>query len=140
MGEITDIRNGLEVRLKTISGLEVYDHEPDGIMVTPAASIRFEGWTPNTTFGNATGEYRWVVTIRLAGAIPEEQSQEMDDYRNPTGNKSILAAIDGDATLGGVVDYTVMTPDEEIAVTDREQRADGWYYVQEFPLMTSVTR
>ena len=47
---------------------------------------------------------------------------------------------DGDDTLGGVVDYTVITPGETIEVTDREQRPDGWYYVQEFPLMTSVTR
>ncbi len=140
MGEITDLRNGIEARLLTIGGLQVYDHEPDATMVTPAASIRFEGWTPNVSFGNASGDYHWMVTLRLSGAIPQEQWQALDDYINPTGNKSILAAIDGDFTLGGVADYTVMTPDEEIEVTDREQRADGWYYVQEFPLTVAVSR
>ena len=140
MGEITDIRRGIELQLKTISGLEVYDHTPDATMATPAVSIRFEGWTPNTTFGNATGDYRWIVVLRLSGAIPEEMWQALDDYINPTGSRSILAAIDGDPTLGGVADYTVMTPDEEIEVTDREQRPDGWFYVQEFPLTTAVSR
>ncbi len=140
MGELTDIRNGLETRLLTISGLQVYDHEPDATTVTPAASIRFEGWTPNVTFGNASGDYQWVITLRLSGAIPQEQWQALDDYINPTGSKSILAAIDGDDKLGNVVDYTVISPGEEIDVTDREQRADGWYYVQEFPITTGVSR
>ncbi len=140
MGELTDIRNGIETRLLTIGGLQVYDHMPDSITVTAVATIEFVGWTPNTTFGNASGEYMWTVTVRLAGAIPQEQWQIMDDYINPTGTNSILAAIDGDGTLGGVVDYTVMTPGETIEVTDREQRPDGWYYIQEFPLLTSVTR
>ena len=117
MGELTDIRDGIETRLKTISGLQVYDHEPDATMVTPAASIRFEGWTPNVTFGNASGDYRWIVTLRLSGAIPQEQWQVLDDYINPTGNNSILAAIDGDPTLGGAVDYTVMNPGADVAST-----------------------
>ena len=143
MGEITDIRNGIETRLNTISGLQVYDHEPDATMATPAASIAFDGWTPGETFRGASNPgartYHWVVTLRLSGAIPEEQWKALDDYIVPTGSKSILAAIDGDGTLGGIVDYTVMTPGETIEVTDRESRADGWYYVQDFPLDTGVS-
>ena len=139
MGEVSDIRNGIEARLKTISGLQVYDHEPDSTTYTPAASIAFAGWTPNVTYGNASRDYRWVVTLRLSGSIPQEQWQALDDFIAPTGNKSILAAIDADPTLGGIADYTVMTPGEEIEVTDREQRPDGWYYVQEFPLTVAVS-
>ena len=139
-GEITTIRDGIETRLKTISGLEVYDHTPDATSVTPAASIAFVGWTPSETFkaASAPGDrtYRWIVTVRLSGSIPQEQWQALDDYIAPTGSNSILAAIDGDGTLGGAVDWTVMTPGESIEVTDRESRADGWYYVQEFPLET----
>ena len=140
-GELTTIRDGIETRLKTISGLQVYDHEPTPISgVTPAATIKLESMTQSETFKGASvpGDrtYRWTVTLRLAGAIPQEMWQSMDDYLAPTGSKSILAAIDGDDTLGGAVDWTVMTPGESIDVTDRESRADGWYYVQEFPLET----
>lgn len=144
MGEITNIRDGIETRLQTISGLQVYDHEPDGITVTPMASIRLEAMTQNETFtgvsvpGDRT--YRWIVTLRLAGAIPQEQWQALDDYMAPTGTNSILAAIDGDDTLGGIVEYTVMTPGESIEVTDREPRDNGgWYYAMEFPLETYVS-
>jgi len=142
-GEITNIRNGLQTRLETISGLQVYDHEPDGMSVTPAASIVFAGWTPHETFsatrpaGSAT--YRFIITVRLSGAVPEEQWQALDDYINPTGTNSILAAIDGDDTLGSVVDYTVISPGEAIEVTDREAKADAWFYVQEFPVECVVS-
>lgn len=143
-GEITNIRNGLQTRLETISGLQVYDHEPDAAAVTPAASIAFVGWTPNETFAGAsapTGDrtYRFVITVRLSGAVPEEQWQALDDYINPTGTNSILAAIDGDATLGSLVEWTVITPGEPIDVTDRESKADAWFYVQEFPVECWVT-
>jgi len=139
-GELTTIRDGIETRLETISGLEVLDHEPDATTITPSASIRLESLTRNETFEGAStpGDrtYRWIITVRLAGAIPQEQWQSLDDYLAPTGTNSILAAIDGDDTLGGAADWAVMTPGESIEVTDRESRADGWYYVIEFPLET----
>ena len=139
-GEITTIRDGIKTRLDTISGLEVLNHEPDATTITPSASIRLESLTRNETFEGAStpGDrtYRWVITLRLAGAIPGEQWEALDDYLAPTGSNSILAAIDGDDTLGGAVDWTVMAPGESIEITDREQRADGWFYVMEFPLET----
>ena len=139
-GEISTIRDGIETQLNTISGLQVLDHEPDATTAPPAASIRLVSMTQNETFNGAStpGDrtYRWILTLRLAGAIPQEQWQDLDTYLAPTGSKSILAAIDADDTLGGAVDYSVMTPGESIEVTDRESRADGWYYVMEFPLET----
>lgn len=142
-GEITNIRNGLQVRLETITGLQVYDHEPDGSSVTPAASIAFAGWTPQETFaysGRPAGgvTYLFTITVRLSGLIPEEQWQALDDYINPTGTNSILAAIDGDDTLGSVVEYTVISPGEQIDVTERESKPDSWFYVQEFPVACTI--
>ena len=142
-GEISGIRAGIETRLKTIDGLQVYDHEPDATTVTPAASIRLDSMTQNETFNGAStpGDrtYRWIITVRLAGAIPQEQWQALDDYLAPTGTKSILAAINGDTTLGSTVDWAAMTPGESIEMSDRESRADSWFYVMEFPLETYVS-
>jgi hypothetical protein len=139
-GEITTIRDAIETALDAISGLQVYDHEPDNPTVTPMASIRLVGMTRNVTFGGASvpGDrtYQWIITVRLSGNIPQERWQEMDNYLAPTGNKSILAAIDTDDTLGGSVEYAVMTPNEEIEITDQEVKSDGWYYRMEFPLQT----
>ncbi len=142
-GEMTSIRDGLQTRLQTISGLNVLNHTPDSASVTPAASIAFDAYTPNKTFQGASTpgdrESRWIITVRLAGFIPEEQWEALDDYINPTGTNSIFAAIEGDITLGGNVDWAVISPDEEMEVTDREQRQDGWFYQMEFPVTVYVS-
>ncbi len=142
-GELTSIRDGLKTRLDTISGLQVYNHTPDATSVTPAASISFDGYTPNKTFQGASTpgdrESKWIITVRLAGSIPEEQWEALDDYINPTGTNSIFAAIAGDETLGGNADWAVISPDEEIDISDREQRPDGWYYQMEFPVTVWVS-
>lgn len=142
-GEITSIRDGLKTRMETISGLQVYNHTPDATSVTPAASIAFAGLTPNVTFTGASTpgdrDYLFVITVRIAGAIPEEQWEALDDYMNPTGANSVFAAIDGDDTLGGIADYSVISPDEQIDVSDREQRPDGWFYQQEFPVTVAFS-
>jgi len=139
-GEITTIRDGIQTRLETITGLQVVDHDPEGVAFTPSVSIALVSMTRNETFEGAStpGDrtYRWVITVRLAGAIPEEMWQSLDDYLAPTGDNSILAAIDGDATLGGAVEWSVMTPGEPIEITDRESRPDSWFYAMEFPLET----
>jgi len=139
-GEITTIRDGIQTRLETISGLQVIDHVPEGVAFTPSVSITLVSMTRNETFEGASvpGDrtYRWTITVRLAGAIPEEMWQSLDDYLAPTGTDSILAAIDGDVTLGGAVEWSVMTPGESIEITDRESRPDSWFYVMEFPLET----
>ena len=138
-GEITNIRDGIETRLNTISGLQVYDYVPEGVSVTPSVTIALDSMTFNETFGTSAAglrSYRWILTLRIAGMIPQEQWQALDDYLNPSGTKSILAAIDGDPTLGAVVSYTVMSPGEAIEVSERESRHDGWYYTMEFPLET----
>jgi len=142
-GEVTNIRNGIETRLLTISGLQVYDHEPDATTVTPAASIRLVSFTRNQTFESASNPgdrtYNWIVSVRLSGVVPEEQWQALDDYLAPTGTKSIQAAIDGDKTLGSTVDWAVVTTVDDIEIADRESRADGWYYVLEMPIESYVS-
>ena len=142
-GEITTIRDAIEDALDDISGLQVYDHEPDSPTVTPMASIRLVGMTRNVTFEGASvpGDrtYQWIITVRIQGNIPQERWAEMDNYLAPTGSKSILATIDADDTLGGAVEYTVMTPNEEIEITDQEVKSDSWFYRMEFPLQTYVS-
>ena len=138
-GEITNIRDGIETRLKTISGLEVIDHVPDGITVAPVATINLNSLTYNETMDTGDRTYRWTITLRLSGVIPQEQWQDLDNYLAPTGAKSILAAIAGDETLGSTVDWAVISPGESIEISDREQQSDGWFYTMEFPLETYVS-
>lgn len=142
-GEITSIRDGLQVRLETISGLNIYNHTPDHTSVTPAACIGFDSYTPNVTFEGASTpgdrESRWIITVRLAGSIPEEQWEALDDYINPTGTNSIFAAIKGDETLGGIADYAVISPGEEIDASERVQGQDSWFYQMEFPVTVAMS-
>lgn len=135
-GVITDIRDGLETRLKTISGLEVLDHSPDGVLVFPLAIIHPPGRRPRQTFSGAH-LYRFEIELRLAGMIPAELWASLDSYMAPTGSLSLEAAIDGDKTLGGVAAYAVVLWGEMQAERDIGQNG-GWAYRAIVPVEVSA--
>ena len=136
-GIISDLRDALEVRLKTISGLEVLDHMPDGFPVQPIATIHPPGPRPRQTFAGAH-LYRFDIELRLSGVVPGDMWAALDTYLAPTGSSSIEAAIDGDKTLDGNAAYAVVLP-EEIEV-ERDQMAQGgaWFYQALIPVEVSA--
>lgn len=139
MGEITTIRQAIETRLETISGLEVYDFEPDVPTVTPLATIKLVSIVPNESYGDvavADRTYRWIITVRIQGSIAEVMWDSMDEYLDLSGSNSIFAAIYGDDTLGSTVDQAILPAGEEFEITDQEIRTDSWFYRTEFPLET----
>lgn len=135
-GIITNLRDALETRLETISGLEVVDHSPDGFSVAPVAIIHPPGSRQRQTFSGAY-LYRFEIELRLAGVVPGDVWAALDSYMAPTGSSSIEAAIDGDKTLAGNASYAVVLWDE--IETDREPNQNGgWSYRATIPVEVSA--
>lgn len=100
-----EVADALAVALRTISGLRVYDTasmKPE----VPAACVL--GPTTGTGYDESfDGLWRPVfeVEVFVNAADPSRGQQALRAYVAPTGAKSIPAAIYGDPTLGGVVNF-----------------------------------
>lgn len=97
------IREGLGVRLETIPDLQVYTRPP-GSIVVPAAVVRRRSTTFDVTMDGLV-DTGWGVTLFVSFANTDVATEELDKYLDPSGDRSIKAAIEADPTLGGVVDF-----------------------------------
>jgi hypothetical protein len=113
---VSSVRDGLKTRLQTISGLRVWDVIPD--QVTPPGAVVGQ---LDFTFDidNARGLDLANVDIYVIVQRFDARSgqNKLDEYLG-SGAKSIKTAIEGDKTLGGVVN------------TLRVTRAEAGTYVQ----------
>jgi hypothetical protein len=105
---ILQIMRGIEARLATIDGLRVSDTAP-GEISPPAA---FCAIPPVDNYHKTFQRGRfglspqiWVFT---SAAVDRVGQEALAAYANPTGDKSIIAAIYGDKTLGGVVEDIIV--------------------------------
>ncbi|MFC9088995.1 hypothetical protein [Nocardiopsis dassonvillei] len=109
MASVSAIRRGLATRLKTISGLLVYDFVR-GSVTAPAAVIKpgvagREAVTFDKTFGRGSDALVFVVLLLVAPASDQVSQDSLDAYMDGDGTKSVKAAIEGDETLGGLVSF-----------------------------------
>lgn len=101
---IQQVLSGIETRLKTISGLRTNAYVPDALN-PPQAVVDFPGEINyHAAFAHGKFMFEPTVTILVSKTIDRIGTSSLSDYSSPTGAKSIHAAIEGDKTLGGVVD------------------------------------
>ena len=107
MGLLADAIEGLRVRLVTISGLTVSDYPPDGKAAKyPHAQITLGEGVYSLAMSGNDYEGRFTVTIRAAAAKGTPGWKALELYLDPTGTKSIQAAVKAGPTLGGKADWT----------------------------------
>ena len=101
-------KDGLKARLATISGLRCYDHQPDQVN-PPFAFPTLEEIRYHAT-AMCTGGVEMDFTINLILSRQSERiaQDEIDKYTAFSGAQSVRAAIEGDRTLGGVVEDCVV--------------------------------
>lgn len=104
MADIATMRNGIQTRLATITGLRSYDVQT-GQEIGPCAIVfpspPSSGWH-QTTNGSCGSAFEFIVEVHVPLKIGMAKAQDtLDGYINPTGTKSLAAAIAGDPTLGG---------------------------------------
>lgn len=102
------IMQGIEARLATISGLRVDDLTPDQI----SPPFAFVGVPPisayHGTFGRGKFALEPTVTVLVSAGWSRTGQLALAAYANPTGASSVITAIEGDKTLGGVVDDCIV--------------------------------
>lgn len=103
MSSVQAIRDGLDVRLATISGLR---HSPvvPPTLNPPHAFVKRRSTTFDTTM-DGEDDLTFAITVAVSWAKPDTAQDALDEYLASTGSKSIRAAVDGDITLGGAVDW-----------------------------------
>jgi hypothetical protein len=102
MSLFSDIRTGLTTRLATISGLHTHSFIPD--QITPPVAIAGPvSVSYDTSYNRALDTLLWDVII-VVGRVDERSAQSaLDDYCDPSGSRSVKAAIEADRTLSGYV-------------------------------------
>lgn len=99
---------GIETRLATISGLRVNDVAPD--QINPPAAFVGVPPIPNyrLTMGRAKYLIEPTITVLVSAAWDRAGQLRLAGYANPTGSTSIITAVEGDKTLGGIVSDCVV--------------------------------
>lgn len=118
MPTIADIMRGIEARLETIPGLRVSDVTPD--QINPPAAIVGVPPIPayHATMARGRMTVEPTVTVLVSAAIDRVGQLALAEYANPTGAKSIAAAIEGDRTLGKVVEDCIVTSFRPLGLED----------------------
>ena len=113
---ITDIRQGLETNIETISGLRAYSEIPDNPQV-PCAVVVLNSVDYDQAFQRGLTELSFNITV-IVGRFSVQQAQEhLNDYAG-NGAKSVKTAIQSDRTLGGSAVDAVLTSMNSISALD----------------------
>lgn len=127
--------DGIEARLVTITGLRVSDVVPDSPNVSGNAAVAIVGVPPIPNYHATMGRGRFglepTVTVLVSAQFDRIGQKKLAGYANPTGATSIVAAIEGDKTLGGVVDDCIVVDFRPLGI---EQAAEIGYYGGVFTL------
>lgn len=114
MSDLSDIREGIKTVLEAnLAGFRVYDYPEDNlgtdesrVTLQPPCGV-IEAEEPDgqyLTIGSGCFEVIHTLTIYVRSGSPREAWKELDEYRSPSGTKSIRAALRQDRTLDGKAD------------------------------------
>ena len=105
---IAQVMAGIETRLKTIEGLRTDAYIAD--QINPPQAI--VGVPPvenyHATFQRGRMSLDMEIYIFVSGVLDRQGQVALAEYANPTGTKSVITAIYGDKTLGGVVEDCIV--------------------------------
>lgn len=128
---LLQVMDGIEVRLQTISGLRTTEWIPDQISPPHA----FVGVPPIDDYRATFGRGRWglqpTVTVLVGSALDRPAQRKLAEFASVSGANSIPAAIEGDRTLGGVVDECFVASFRPLGI---EEVGEIGYHGGEFTL------
>lgn len=115
MASVSAIRDGLAAQLSNIAGLRVLSYAPDRVSV-PAAAVEIESVEFDRTFGRGMDEFSLVVRLYASRADDRAGQDRLDTYLAGSGTASVKAAIEADASLGGIAQTLRVTRVENYGV------------------------
>jgi hypothetical protein len=114
---VTQIKEGLQARLATISGLRAYVQQPDNNNA-PFAWPMLESITYNGAMGGGLIIHTFSVSVVVGRASERTAQNALDGYLSYEGATSVRAAIEGDRSLGGVVQNLIVESASNISTLD----------------------
>src|SRR5688572_29714068 len=105
---LLQIMQGIETRLNTVTKLRAVDTVPDVIDPVTTGGFAIVGVPPfnyRTTFGRGKYEIDYTITVLTSNAVSRVGQQLLAGFADPGCGGSIIAAIEADHTLGGIVDH-----------------------------------
>ena len=111
---ISQVGAGLATRLSTISGLRVFEYQPDSAY-PPFAFPSLTNIEYHKAMAGGAQNYTYTITV-VTGRVDERSGQdELDAFASYDGAKSVRAAIEADRTLGGVVDTLIVSSSANVS-------------------------
>lgn len=105
---ISAIADGLKVRLATITGVSATASQPAAINNPSLAFPVLQGVTFNGAMGGGLVTSRWVIVVIVGRWDDKRAYTKLDGFLSYSGATSVRAALEGDKTLGGVVETLVL--------------------------------
>ena len=129
MSIFSDIRDGFVTVVEAaITGLRIYPKLPDGLLEYPCMVVQPTGDVEYRQLIGADN-ILYLLKARLYLNIQDssEAWNEFDEYKSPTGSKSIRAAVKTDVTSNASATYA-----EVVFSSEGEQDPDGRERLWEF--------
>jgi hypothetical protein len=101
---LEDVMVGIKNRLATITGLGTAEVFPDTVSLPVAIVGVPDVPSYHATMGRGKMDLAFTVTVLVSSTFNHDGQIALAGYANPTGSSSVVAAIEGDRTLGAVVD------------------------------------
>lgn len=135
MADYSDIRKGLKAVLDgQIEGLRVYEYEPDSGLEYPCLVIEQvaqHAYMPILAAGGFKADLTAVLYVHHMSSV--EGWKAIEEYRWPTGNKSIFAAVNSDNTLKKSVNHAWVKATGEVDRAKNDQ-SRFWEFTCEFTI------
>lgn len=111
---ISQVNTGIKARLATIAGLRVFDYMPDAVN-PPLAFPVLTGIEYHKAFGGGDVQFAYNIGV-VVGRVSDRTAQTtLDQYMSYGGATSVRAALEGDPTLGGIVDTLILSSSASIS-------------------------
>lgn len=104
---VSQVAEGLRVRLSQVNGLRTFAYQPDQLN-PPVAFPVLETVEYHRAFGGGDVQMRWQMFVIVGRYLDRVAHSNLDGYLSYSGPTSLRAAIEGDTTLGGVVQALVL--------------------------------
>lgn len=104
---VSQVADGIKVRLATVSGLRTYSYQPEQLN-PPVAFPVLESVEYHRAFGGGDVQMRWQIFVIVGRYLDRVAHTNLDGFLSYSGATSLRAAIEGDRTLGGVVNTLVL--------------------------------
>lgn len=111
---ISQVATGIQTRLATITGLRVYNYQPEQLN-PPIGFPVLNSIQYHRAFQGGMMEMDWSIIIVVGRYLDRVAHDRLDGFLSFNGATSVRAALEADKTLGGIVDSLIVSDSTDIS-------------------------